>query len=91
MTHSHVEQPSQSLIKLICYAEVHKVYTKATKWGCDHEKVACKDYISRQAKKHKNFRVSNSGLVIHPNHPHLGLPLMGLFHATAAMGVVFWK
>ena len=72
MKHSHVEQPSQSLIKLICYPEMHKFYTKPTKWGCDHEKVARNDYISRQAKKHKNFRVSNSGLVIDPNHPHLG-------------------
>ena len=55
VTHYHVEQPSQSLINVIWYPKVHKFYTKATKWGCDHEKVAPKDYISRQAKKHKNL------------------------------------
>ena len=72
MTHPCIEQPSQALIKLICYPEVQRFCTQATKWGCEHEKVARKDYVEKQAKKHKNFQVRDSGFVIDPNHPHLG-------------------
>ena len=72
VTHSPVEQPSQSLIKLICYPEVHKFSTEATKWGCEHEKIARKQYTDRQKKKHKNFQVCDSGFVIDTDYPHLG-------------------
>ena len=86
VTHSHVEQPSQSLIKLICYPEVHKFSTEATKWGCEHEKVACKQYTDMQAKKHKNFRVSDSGFVIDTNYPHLGASPDGIVSCDCCNG-----
>ena len=37
--------PAQSLIKSICYPEAFSFSTKATKWGCKHEKVACNSVI----------------------------------------------
>lgn len=86
VTHSRVEQPSQSLIKLICYPEVHKFSTEATKWGCEHEKVARKQYIDMQAKKHKNFKVSDSGFVIDTNYPHLGASPDGIISCDCCNG-----
>ena len=33
-------QPSQSLLKMICYPESYKFSNAATRWGCEHEKSA---------------------------------------------------
>ncbi len=41
---TNVAQPSQSLIKTICYPDRHKFTSLAT-WGCEHEKTARDAYI----------------------------------------------
>ena len=66
--HTDLSQPSQSLLKSICYPESYKFSSKATRWGCDHEKTARRAYFHRVAQ-HLNFTISDRGLVI---HPHLG-------------------
>ena len=38
--HIDPHQPSISLPKSICYPETHRFSTKATIWGCEHEKDA---------------------------------------------------
>ena len=38
--HTDLSQPSQSLINSVCYPERYKFSSKATRWGCDHEKTA---------------------------------------------------
>ena len=43
--HTKVEKPSQSLIKSICYPELHKFSNDATKWGMKYEDVARKAYV----------------------------------------------
>ena len=45
-THTDLSKPSQSLLKSICYPESSKFSTKATKWGCDHEKKASEAYFN---------------------------------------------
>ena len=86
ITHTRVEQPSQSLIKLICYPEVYRFSTEATKWGCEHEKVAWKQYIDIQATKHNNFQVSDSGFDIDTMYPHLGASPDGIVSCDCCSG-----
>ena len=47
--HTDLTQPSQSLIKSICYPESFRFNNKATQWGCDHEKTARKAYLEKNA------------------------------------------
>ena len=62
-------QPSMSLIKSVCYPESSCFKSKATSWGCEHEKTAIEAYVTQEKSTHRNFEVSDSGLVIHPSYP----------------------
>ena len=44
--------PAQSLIKTICYPEEHIFTSKATSWGCKHEKSARDLYEKEMAIQH---------------------------------------
>ncbi|CAC5403234.1 unnamed protein product [Mytilus coruscus] len=67
-----LDKPSKSLIKDICYP-ISKTFTsKATTWGCDHEKDAKVDYINTMSKNHINFQWHDSGLLINPKYPFMG-------------------
>ena len=70
--HSDPTKPAQSLIKLICYPEAFRFVSKATSWGCKHEKSARDTYVSHMISKHDGFEVSDSGLVINPEWGHIG-------------------
>jgi len=70
--HTDLSQPSQSLIKCICYPESYRFSTKATKWGCEHERTAREAYFHKVANNHLNLTITARGLVIHPEYPHLG-------------------
>ena len=50
--------PSQSLIKTICYPEDFKFVTAATKWGCKHEKEARELYFKASKQKHSEFSIT---------------------------------
>ena len=65
--------PSQSLVKSICYPEVYRFKSKATDWGCKHEQTARDSYFSEMKKSHDGFQVSESGLVLNSQWPHLGI------------------
>ena len=67
-----MSQPSLSLIKSICYPESYRFSTCATNWGCDHEKTARQAYQEKSIEKHLNLTISDRGLVIHKDYPHLG-------------------
>ena len=73
-----ISKPSKSLIKQICYPEAHKFYSAATSWGCKHEKRAINVYANKMSDSHKKFLVSDSGLHVNPNWPHLGASPDGL-------------
>ncbi len=70
--HTNLSQPSQSLIKSVCYPENYKFTSRATSWGCQHEKEAREAYICEIQTKHLNVTVTDRGLVIDPNYPYLG-------------------
>ena len=57
-------QPSQTLIKSICYPNLFKVNTKAVIYGCKHEADANKAYEAEMIKSHVDFKLSQCGLVI---------------------------
>ncbi|XP_024859127.1 uncharacterized protein LOC112450070 [Kryptolebias marmoratus] len=44
----------------------------AIKWGRDNEPTARKSYTKAMKAHHQNFNVALCGLVVHPEHPHLG-------------------
>ena len=68
---TNLAQPSQSLVKPICYPE-SQFCAKATTWGCEHEDDARVHYISVMEKNHAGFSVSSSGLVVDATYPFFG-------------------
>ena len=85
--HSKLSQPPQALIKTICYPNVFKMNTKATRHGCKHEDDAICAYENEMKKTHSNFTLTRCGLFINEQHPFL--------HATpdflTAVGLVVGK
>ena len=71
-------KPSISLIKNICYPEKFKFSTKATYWGCEHEKEACDSFVSKMKETHKNFKVIECGLFLNPKFSFMGASPDGL-------------
>ena len=64
--------PAQSLVKAVSYPESFKFTTKATSWGCKHEKFARDVYTKTMTGKHNDFAVRDTGLVLNPEWPHIG-------------------
>ena len=85
--HSNTSQPSQSLIMSICYPESRQFYSKATSWGCKHERTACDAYVTLKKNEHHNFTVHECGLFIDPSYPHLGASPDGITTCTCCDGV----
>ena len=81
-TYTNPKLPSKSLIKAICYPESVTFTSKATKWGCDHEKTAREVYLESIADYHTDLTVSDSGLVIHPDSAHLGASPDGIVNCS---------
>ena len=71
--HTNPAQPSQPLIKSICYPHLFKINTKAVTYGCKHED-AIKAYEEIMAMTRTDFKISKCGLVINQEYPW--------FHAT---------
>ena len=69
--HSHPPQPSQSLIKSICYPNIYKVNTKAVLHGFKEETNAVKAYGKVMKDMHKNFELKNCGVMINKEHPYI--------------------
>ena len=56
LCHTNPAQPSQSLIKSICYPHLFKINTKAVTYGCKHEDDAIKAYEEIMAMTHTDFK-----------------------------------
>lgn len=70
--HTDAHQPSVSLLKSICYPDIHKFTTQATIWGCEHEKEALMAYKTQMMKSHTGFAISCCGFFVSVAHPFLG-------------------
>ncbi|XP_014673897.1 PREDICTED: uncharacterized protein LOC106814124 [Priapulus caudatus] len=75
---SNPDQPSQSLIKAVCYPEAGSFAVAATKWGCTHEDTARRMYIDRMQESHHSFELTSAGFFINPQFPHIGATPDGL-------------
>jgi len=64
--------PSRSLIRRICYPELNKFFSKATKWDCEHEDSAKLVNVDAMKDTCLNFTCQNSGLVVSSTHSFIG-------------------
>lgn len=70
-SHTDPSQPSQSLIKAICYPNIFRFSTAATKHGCKHEVLAIAAYEKTMKETHANFVVTRCGTIINNKYPFL--------------------
>lgn len=64
--------PSQSLIRQICYPDLTKFQSEAINWGCEHEGAGRASYIEKMKISHINFECKGSGLVVNTSYPFFG-------------------
>eukprot|EP00112_Aurelia_sp_Birch-Aquarium-sp1_P007230 Seg1787.7 transcript_id=Seg1787.7/GoldUCD/mRNA.D3Y31 product="hypothetical protein" protein_id=Seg1787.7/GoldUCD/D3Y31 len=70
-SHTDPSQPSQSLIKSICYPEIFKFTNAATEYGCQHEESAIKLFEIDMKKKHVNYKAIRCGMFINKHSPFI--------------------
>lgn len=70
--HTDLASPSLSLIMSVCHPETIRSRTKATEWGCQHEKIAIKKYQECCRDVHIHHDVCVSGFFINEINPFLG-------------------
>lgn len=70
--HTNAANPSQSLIKQICYPESFVFHSKQTDWGHAHEGSARSRYDVKMKELHNDFDVCDSGLIINTQWPSIG-------------------
>ena len=80
--HTDPHQPSLSLLKSVCYPEIRRFSTKATSWGCTHEKDALEAYKKKMTGSHEGLKISNCGFFVSVEHPFLGASPDALIHCT---------
>ena len=69
--HTNPAQPSQSLIKAICYPNLFKFSTAATEHGCRHEDQAIETFENFMRKKRIGYRTIKCGVFINKQFPWL--------------------
>ena len=84
--HTNPDNPSQSLIKEICYPTSRKAFSEAITWGLKNEPVARAMYNTVMKEKHSHLSVTLSGLVVHPDYPHLGASPDGIVKCKCCTG-----
>ena len=72
MCRTDIFNPSQSLVKTICYPESFRFTSTQTTWGCKQEKSARDQYTKATSEKHVDIVVQDSGLIINPMWPFIG-------------------
>lgn len=70
--HTSMQRPSVSLIKRIMQY-VPSIDTPATKWGKSKEKAVLKEYTELTVQHNQEFSARQSGLVLNPDYPTLGV------------------
>ena len=80
--HTDLTNPSQSLVKAICYPETFCFTSKQTAWGCHHEKPAREIYMKNVKGEHTNLSICDSGLLINSNWPFIGATPDGIIFSV---------
>ena len=68
VSHTDPSQPSQPLVKAICYPDIFRVYTAATRYGCKHDNIAITEYEKTMRKSHANFVITKCGTIINKKY-----------------------
>ena len=76
--HTDITNPSQSLVKSICYPEAFTFISKQTNWSCKHEKQARERY--RNKSNHDNLVTAQNRLFINPLWPFIGASPDGILN-----------
>lgn len=71
MLHTDYHQPSLSLLKSICYPEIHRFSTKASTWGCEHEKDVLTAYKDKMTASHEDVNITSCGFYVSAEHSFL--------------------
>ncbi|KAG0443843.1 hypothetical protein HPB47_014464 [Ixodes persulcatus] len=77
-----IDNPSQSLVRRICYPLETQFWAPQVAWGREKEGKARDAYIADIAPIHHNFRCEESGLHLSTEHPFLGATPDGLVSCT---------
>ena len=64
VVHTNPHAPSLSLLCAVCYPATVKFTTKATKYGCEHEKDAVKVYKERMQGRYNELNITPAGFVV---------------------------
>lgn len=80
--HTSIDNPSVSLLKLVCYPEKQALKTPPITWGLENERHAFRAYEASEAGKHDAFKCTKSGLHISTQHPFVGATPDGLVCCT---------
>ena len=71
ITHTNPHMPALSLIHSVCYPQTNQFSSKATRYGCAHEKDAIEAY-KLQITSHDEVEVFPSGFVVSLQKPFIG-------------------
>ena len=71
-----------SLLKRVCYPDAYKFSSKATQYGCEHEREAREQFKSKMVGKQLDFKVSPCGFFVDLNTPCIGASPDGLVECT---------
>lgn len=82
VVHTNVHQPSLSLLTTICYPDVTRFTTEATRWGCTHEPEAVQAYENENESVHDSLVIEQSGFYVSSCKPFLGASPDGLVVCT---------
>ena len=88
--HTTVTNPSISLIKEICYPESYKFKSQATKWGCDHESIALKNYCNLMEELHIKISQLINVFFISLTVPYIGASLDALVSCNCCGNGCLW-
>lgn len=66
-----LRKPSASLIKSICFPNMHQVMTKEMQYGLSSEPLARVNYCDIAKSKHTYFELCEQGLCLNNEYPHI--------------------
>ncbi len=72
------DTPPEALVKTLMSYDGTKFDSASVRWGRTHERAARRVYEKEQKHKHSHFHISDSGLCVDVNYPHLGASPDGL-------------
>ena len=71
-------QPGAGFIKTVCYPDGFRFTSKATDWGCSHEKLARDMFLEQFRLDHPTAKMEDVGFFINPEVVYIGASPDGL-------------